>query len=498
MQSLKLSDSDSIHFLIDGINNAAIRGAAAVLRANSLDEFLDEMHKVTLSFGTLFKKEFSSHSKSDKTRNSSGVSSPKGDKSEKDPKDAKENYCVYCRTRGHIKANCFKLKRKEQQQSSSSSSAPVAAVDPVVPTSSNENSSEEVSSPVAIVSIKDSGRRLDLKDSIIKVNLLNNVPRSFLALVDTGSPVSFISLSACKKINIQTNDLIKSSVNYHSISGDKIHILGNFKTLICLESLPHFRGNVTLNVLEKEITQTEIILGRDFISENNIMLFYHPTNKILEKRLNMFNEMAFAADIEYVSQTHKNSLYSDLKTDFGLDTDQKVINILNEIHDMNVDKINDDYCVKVALKDNSTYAYAPRRFAWTERLQIRDITDDLLARDIIKPSTSPYCARVVPVRKKNGTLRLCVDLRPLNDRVIKQKYPFPLIEDCLARLSEKNVFTLLDLKDGLSTILKYIQITLNIFLLQLLMDNSNTSAYLLGFVKLRLNFNAELSKFYNL
>lgn len=45
-------------------------------------------------------------------------------------------------------------------------------------------------------------------------------------------------------------------------------------------------------------------------------------------------------------------------------------------------------------------------------------------------------------------MRLCVDLRPLNNRVIKQKYPFPLIEDCLAHLSSKNVFTLLDLKDG--------------------------------------------------
>lgn len=33
-------------------------------------------------------------------------------------------------------------------------------------------------------------------------------------------------------------------------------------------------------------------------------------------------------------------------------------------------------------------------------------------------------------------------------RVIKQKYPFPLIEDCLARLGDKSVFTLLDLKDG--------------------------------------------------
>jgi len=54
----------------------------------------------------------------------------------------------------------------------------------------------------------------------------------------------------------------------------------------------------------------------------------------------------------------------------------------------------------------------------------------------------------VPVRKRNGKIRLCVDLRPLNERVVKQKYPFPLIEDCLSRLGNKSVFSLLDLKDG--------------------------------------------------
>lgn len=94
--------------------------------------------------------------------------------------------------------------------------------------------------------------------------------------------------------------------------------------------------------------------------------------------------------------------------------------------------IEDDYCITVNLK-NSTYAYAPRKFAFQERRQIREITDDLLARAIIRESTSPYCARIVPVKKKTGELRLCVDLRPLNARVIKQKYPFPLIEDCIAR-----------------------------------------------------------------
>jgi len=54
----------------------------------------------------------------------------------------------------------------------------------------------------------------------------------------------------------------------------------------------------------------------------------------------------------------------------------------------------------------------------------------------------------MPVTKKSGKMRLCVDLRPLNQRVVKQKYPFPVIEDCLSRLANKSVFTLLDLKDG--------------------------------------------------
>ncbi|KMQ89733.1 hypothetical protein RF55_10607 [Lasius niger] len=112
-----------------------------------------------------------------------------------------------------------------------------------------------------------------------------------------------------------------------------------------------------------------------------------------------------------------------------------------------VDVVNEDAASTIACVQHQT-SKKLRRFAWMERLKIREITDDLLERGIIKHSSSPYCARVVPVRKKNGAMRLCVDLRPLNSRVLKQKFPFPLIEDCLSRLNGKTVFTLLDLKDG--------------------------------------------------
>lgn len=387
-----------------------------------------------LSFGTLFKKEFS-HSRSDKVRNSSSASSLKDDKSEKDQKDPKENYCVYCRIRGHNRTNCFKLKRKEKlQQSSSPSSSPVAAVDPITSSTSDENSSAEVSSTIASVSEIIPERRLDVNNTTLKVISLNNNTCSLFALLDTGSPISFISLSVYKKINNRPNLLNKNSISYLSISGDKIDILGSFKTKICLDSLPHLNGDITLNVLNKEIGNSDLILGRDYISENNIIMVYYPTNKKMDERIKLFKEMAFAV-INEDSQTKEVSPYMNIKTDFGSEIDRKAFNMFKEVESLKVDIIDDDYFVKVALKDESTYAFAPRRFAWTERIQIREIVDDLLARDIIQISTSFYCARVVPVRKKNGTLRLCVDLRSLNDRVVKQKYPFPLIEDCLARLS---------------------------------------------------------------
>jgi len=133
--------------------------------------------------------------------------------------------------------------------------------------------------------------------------------------------------------------------------------------------------------------------------------------------------------------------------DFDRANKDRLINLLVSIKNRAIEHVEDNYAVSVRLKDNSIFAYAPRRFAHAERLEVQMIIDDLLSREIIQPSTSPYCACVVPVRKKNNEMRLCVDLRPLNYRIIKQKYPFPAMEDGLSRLG-KSVFTFLDLKDS--------------------------------------------------
>ena len=63
--------------------------------------------------------------------------------------------------------------------------------------------------------------------------------------------------------------------------------------------------------------------------------------------------------------------------------------------------------------------------------EVKDYLVDLLNRGWITKSKSPYSLPVVCVRKRNGTLRLCVDYRGLNAKTIPDRYPIPKIQDVL-------------------------------------------------------------------
>ncbi|GFN96302.1 Pol polyprotein [Plakobranchus ocellatus] len=83
------------------------------------------------------------------------------------------------------------------------------------------------------------------------------------------------------------------------------------------------------------------------------------------------------------------------------------------------------------------------------RLQeVKDHLDDLLTREIIVPSSSPYAAHIVVVRKKSGEIRLCCDYRKLNEVTRKDAFPLPRIEKCLYALGGSKYFSTLDLVSG--------------------------------------------------
>ena len=71
----------------------------------------------------------------------------------------------------------------------------------------------------------------------------------------------------------------------------------------------------------------------------------------------------------------------------------------------------------------------PYRTAPAELKKLKDQLKDLLDKGFIRPSISPWGAPILFVKKKDGSLRICIDYRQLNKVTIKNKYPIPRIGD---------------------------------------------------------------------
>ena len=76
----------------------------------------------------------------------------------------------------------------------------------------------------------------------------------------------------------------------------------------------------------------------------------------------------------------------------------------------------------------------PYRMAPAELKELKEQLQELLDKGFIRPSISPWGAPVLFVKKKDGKLRLCIDYRELNKATIKNKYPFPRIDDLFDQL----------------------------------------------------------------
>ncbi|SPC61966.1 uncharacterized protein UHOD_12133 [Ustilago sp. UG-2017b] len=77
---------------------------------------------------------------------------------------------------------------------------------------------------------------------------------------------------------------------------------------------------------------------------------------------------------------------------------------------------------------------------------LREYLEENLAKGFISPSDSPAASPILFVKKKDGSLRLCVDYRGLNRITIRNRYPLPLIDELLDRLHEAQFFTCIDLR----------------------------------------------------
>ena len=83
-----------------------------------------------------------------------------------------------------------------------------------------------------------------------------------------------------------------------------------------------------------------------------------------------------------------------------------------------------------------------------ELKELKEQLKDLLNKGFIRPSISPWGAPVLFVKKKDGSLRMCIDYRQLNKVTIKNKYPINRIDDLFDLLQGASNFSKIDLRSG--------------------------------------------------
>ncbi|GJT02447.1 putative reverse transcriptase domain-containing protein [Tanacetum coccineum] len=93
-------------------------------------------------------------------------------------------------------------------------------------------------------------------------------------------------------------------------------------------------------------------------------------------------------------------------------------------------------------------ARAPYRLAPSEMQELSNQLQELADRGFIRPSTSPWGAPVLFVKKKDGSFRMCIDYRELNKLTVKNRYPLPRIDDLFDQLQGSSTYSKIDLRSG--------------------------------------------------
>ena len=129
---------------------------------------------------------------------------------------------------------------------------------------------------------------------------------------------------------------------------------------------------------------------------------------------------------------------------------KKVFEDYNDVFALTPLQLGRTSLVKHTIKviDPKPFKERYRRIPPHQYEEVRKHLKEMEAVSAIRRSNSPWASPVVLVKKKNGSLRFCIDLQKLNARTIKNAYSLPRIEESLDCLNGASIFTSLDLKSG--------------------------------------------------
>ena len=423
---LRMSNDLTISLLIDGIDNFSLRTQAASQGFQSPDELLTHMSLCCKGLGKQPVASVSSNGKSSESHI-------------KSVDDKKSKRCFNCGEFGHLSNKCTKPKRERDACFKCGKVGHRLKECPEW-----KQSKEPANNEVMLMENSSIVKPHYLK---FQVEKLNGDMINFTGFMDSGSPISLVKVSKVDKATIQP---ITDDIELKGVNSMKVKLVGFIVRKVKVEDILF---TTKFYVTSDDTMKSNVLLGREFISDSNLRFVFEGDKMIVTRRLeidenvNGFveDEVMSIMNIEY--EIPDNELKIDENTDEG--TKAELVRIYNDNY-VNGEQVveKSEYMMKIDLKDEDPFYLQARRLSYADKASLRLILDNLLSANIIRPSESGYGSPIVMVQKKNGEPRMCVDYRILNAKTKRKRYQLPLIDEILDALKDKMFFSTFDLKNG--------------------------------------------------
>jgi hypothetical protein len=251
---------------------------------------------------------------------------------------------------------------------------------------------------------------------------------SAVVLFDSGASHSFISATYVKKHNLPIA-ILRCQMIVSSLGGD-IPV-----RQLCPKVNLKIRGvDFVTNLIVLESKGIDVIHGMDWLGKHKVLI--DCAKKSVKLTTPDRKEVEFVAEPVVTAKGIANrAKINQLGASQGSE-----VPVVNEFPDVFPEKLlgmppDRDIEFVIVLKPGTASIYkTPFSMTTPELAELKEHIRELLEKGFTRPSSSPWGAPVIFVSKKDGTQRLCVDYRALNEVTIKNKYSLPRIDDLFDQL----------------------------------------------------------------
>ncbi|GJX88368.1 putative reverse transcriptase domain-containing protein [Tanacetum coccineum] len=326
--------------------------------------------------------------------------------------------CYECGRPGHVKRDCPKLRNQNHGNRVGNKTG-------------NKTGNNEATTRAYVIDERGSNPDSNV---VMGTFLLNNYYASML--FDSGADRSFVSSTFSALLDVSPSTLDTSYVV--ELADGR-----NFETNIILKgcTLGLLGHPFDIDLMPIELGSFDVIIGMDWMAKNHSKLNIiscTKTQKYIEKGCQVYLAQVMSKKEEDKSEEKRLE-------------DVPIVRNFLEVFPEELPGLPPTRQVEFQIDlvpGAAPVARAPYRLAPSEMQELSAQLQELSDKGFIRPSSSPWGAPVLFVKKKDGSFRMCIDYRELNKLTVKNRYPLPRIDDLFDQLQGSRVYSKIDLRSG--------------------------------------------------